>query len=255
MGGQLEVDSIPGEGSRFWFDLDLPPISKGSISSEPRERKLIAVRGEKQSVLIADDQADNRELLRDMLVPLGFKVYEAENGQSCLHQMMAAQPDVLLVDLRMPMIRGEEVIRRLRQSAEFQEMVIIAISASAFDHDRERCIAAGANDFLPKPFRLSKLLDLLSHHLELELVFEADNPKAKPELSYQSHLVVLPADLWNTLMELAKRGDIRQLRQQAEQLPILDTRYGPLAEELHHLADRFQIKKILQLISAAPHED
>jgi CheY-like chemotaxis protein len=190
-----------------------------------------------------------------MLVPLGFKVYEAENGQSCLHQMIAIRPDVLLVDLRMPMIRGEEVIRRLRKSAEFRAMVIIAISASAFDHDRERCIAAGANDFLPKPFRLSKLLDLLSHHLELELVFEADIPKANPVVSYRSQPVVLPADLWNTLMELAKRGDIRKLRQQAEQLPELDARYGPFAEELHHLAESFQIKKILQIISAVPHGD
>jgi PAS domain S-box-containing protein len=255
MGGQLEVDSTPGEGSRFWFDLDLPPVSRSKLSSAPRERKLVAVRGEKQSVLIADDQADNRELLRDMLVPLGFKVYEAENGQACLQQMIAIQPDVLLVDLRMPMIRGEEVIRRLRKSAEFREMVIIAISASAFDHDRERCIAAGANDFLPKPFRLSKLLDLLSHHLDLELVFEADIPKANPVVSYQSQSVVLPADLWSTLMELAKRGDIRKLRQQAEQLPELDARYGPFAEELHHLVESFQIKKILQLISAVPHGD
>jgi CheY-like chemotaxis protein len=161
MGSRLEVASTLGKGSRFWFDLDLPAMSRVSVNTELRERNLVAVRGNKRKVLIADDQADNRDLLRDdRLVPLGFEVYEADNGQSCLHQTIVMHPAVLLVDLRMPAIRGEDVIRRLRQSAEFQELIIVAISASAFKYDRKRCMAAGANDFLPKPFRLTKLIDL-----------------------------------------------------------------------------------------------
>ncbi len=254
MGSHLEVTSTPGEGSRFWFDLDLLAISRVSAGPEPRERKLVAIRGHKRNVLIADDRADNRDLLRDMLVPLGFRVYEADNGQSCLQQTMALHPDVLLVDLRMPVIRGEEVIQRLRQGAEFQDLVIIAISASAFEHDRERCIAAGANDFLPKPFRLTKLLDLLSHYLGVELIFEADQGEAESMPRHRSNSVILPTNRWNILMELAKRGDIGHLREQAEQLSQLDEHYGPFTEELRTLAEGFQVKKIRQLLATIQHE-
>ncbi len=257
MGGSLKVDSTPGRGSRFWFDLDLPAVTTSEARQEPRKRNVIAVKGDKRTVLIADDRIDNRDLLRDMLVPLSFKVYEADDGQSCLNQTIALHPDVLLVDLRMPIMRGEEVIQRLRATKEFRDLVIIAISASAFEHDRERCIAAGADDFLPKPFRLSTLLDLLSCHLELELVYEQQEleiKKIKHGPSGEFEPVILPTDHWNTLAEFARRGDIKNLRAYADQIARLDGRYTTFAEELRTLAERFQVKKIRQMLSMTQHE-
>ncbi len=256
MGGTLQVSSTPGEGSRFWFDLKLPTVKVEALTSEPRAREVVAVKGDRRKVLIADDQVDNRNLLRDMLLPLGFEVYEADDGLSCLNQAMALHPDALLVDLRMPVLRGEEVIQRLRSTQEFRNLAIIAISASAFEHDRERCIGAGADDFLPKPFRLSKLLNLLHRYLNLELVYVADETKVEgASLQTSSHEpVVLPTTHWRVLTELAKRGDIRNLREQAEQLAQLDTRYTPFAQQLCTMADGFQVKKIRAFLAKTQHK-
>ena len=114
MGGTLEVASTPGEGSRFWFDLDLPEAAAADDSGPLR--RVVGVRGERRRLLVVDDNADNRQLLRDLLVPVGFEVEEAADAESGLARVAAAQPDAILLDLRMPGMSRLEATRRLRGS-------------------------------------------------------------------------------------------------------------------------------------------
>lgn len=252
MGGELEVASTPGEGSRFWFDLALPVVAPEDSEPEPPERMIVGVRGAKRCILVADDREDNRGLLRDMLVPLGFDVHEAGDGQACLRAALALQPDAVLVDLRMPVMEGEEVIGRLRATLALRNLVIIAISASAFEHNREQCIDAGADDFLPKPFRLEKLLQLLCRHLGLELRYaKAESPQV--DVPAATAQVVLPTRRWEALAEAAKRGDVQALRQEAEYLAQSDPQYRVFAEELVTLAKSFRLKRIRQLLNTTRH--
>ena len=251
MGGKLEVASTPAEGSRFWFDLVLPEEA-GAMEGPPPARTLVGVKGARRRILIADDREDNRGGLRDMLLPLGFEVQETSDGRACLERACALKPDALLVDLRMPVLDGEEVIARVRATAGLEGMLIIAISASAFEHNREQCLEAGADDFLPKPFRLEKLLSLLCQHLGLELVYAPAAPvQAAPPAKPTP--VVLPHPQWQALVELARRGDIRALREHAHRLAQGDVHYAAFAEELHTLAERFQLKRIRQLLNSTQH--
>lgn len=256
MGGNLQVASMLGRGSRFWFDLDLPTLALPGPARPGVTSKIIGVKGTKLKVLIADDQEDNRALLRDLLSPLGFEIYEAVDGEVCLSQAKRVQPDLLLVDLRMPVLDGETVIRRLRTGSGAPKPAIIVISASAFEHHREQCLEAGADDFLSKPFHLDELLALLAKHMDLEWVYseQSSDTVSRERLSRpRTAPIVLSKALWERMVELARRGDIRQLRKQAKQLAELDESYGPFAQELCALVERFQINKIRQLLSSTHH--
>lgn len=253
MGGELKVESIPNEGSRFWFDLELPVITDSSHELNLASHTIIGIEGERRKVLVVDDREDNRSLLRDMLAPLGFEVHEAADGSSCLRQVATLRPDAILVDLRMPKLSGEDVIRRVRALPEVSKTIIIAISASAFEHNREQCLTAGADDFLPKPFRAERLLNLLSRYLGVQLMFKGEQMLGHSRAEPSAPPTVLPLEHWENLTELAKRGDIGNLREHALQLSQLDERYKSFADELRTLADRFQVKQIRRLLEATRH--
>jgi PAS domain S-box-containing protein len=256
MGGDLQVTSIPDKGSCFRFDLDLPANSVMSPGNKHVMKAVIGIKGEKRKILIADDQQDNRALLRDILSPLGMEVHEASDGQDCLHQATRLRPDAIMVDLKMPGLDGEEVMKRVRATPRLRGIILIAISASAFEQDRARCLAAGADDFMPKPFCLERLWKLLHQHLGVELIYsDQDEQRAfEQNNAAQQSKIVLPTSEWKRLMELAKRGDIKQLLKRAVHLERLDARYAPIAKQLIHLANGFQIKRIRQLLEFTAHE-
>jgi CheY-like chemotaxis protein len=135
---------------------------------------VIGVSGGRRRLLVVDDAEEGRALLRDLLTPLGFEVHEACAGRAAISEAARIKPDAILMDMRMPELHGFAAARELRAMPELAHAKIIAISASAFEHHRARCLAVGADDFLAKPFRREKLLHLLSTHLGLELRCSAD---------------------------------------------------------------------------------
>jgi PAS domain S-box-containing protein len=250
MGSTLEVSSAPGEGSRFWFDLDLAEERLVTTEARPRAQ-VVGIRGARRRVLIVDDTADNRRLLRDLLAPLGFELLEAEDGEGCLRLARDAKPDAILLDLRMPGMDGLEATRRLRAAADVRDVVIIAVSASAFDENRARCLEAGADDFLPKPFRLERLLELLRHHLGVELVSQAAAAgDGAPRAPGAARVLPTAADLAG-LLDLARRGNVPQLLERVRRLEERDAGYAPFADEIRFLAERFQVRKLCQLLEEA----
>ncbi|MGH6646944.1 ATP-binding protein [Aquabacterium sp.] len=169
MGGEVQVTSQDGVGSLFWFELNLPwvePRPDGESSSPP----VTGYRGARRKVLIADDVPANRTMLIDLLRPLGFDTLEANNGQSALEQVQTAAPDLILMDVSMPVMDGLEAIRQLRGSEATRALPIIALSANASNADRAQALQAGANGFMTKPFERAILLAQLSAHLTLNWV-------------------------------------------------------------------------------------
>jgi CheY-like chemotaxis protein len=127
---------------------------------------------EKYRLLVVDDKWENRSVLVDLLSPLGFEVLEARNGQEGLNQALQHKPDVILLDMVMPGMDGFEAVKKLRELPNLDRVVVIAMSASAFDNDQENSLAAGCDGFISKPVQVEKLLGQLRHHLGLEWVYE-----------------------------------------------------------------------------------
>ena len=252
MGGTLQVSSVKGEGSAFWFDLDLPEGVGAEDTLHPQERKIVGIQGPTKRVLIVDDKLDNRMFLYDLLSPLGFEVSEAVDGEDCMGQLVTVNPDVVLMDLRMPKMDGLEATRRIRRTSGFEKVIILAISASSFEHNRKECTEAGADGFLSKPFRINRLLELLRDHLQLDLRYEEDSDsQGKPGNIAESTSMVLPSqDTLRGLLDLAMRGDINKILVQANILEKTDAQLAPFVMQLKTLAHGYQVKKLCEFLTS-----
>lgn len=241
MGSQLHVESIVGQGSRFWFDLDLPESLLMPEVTAP-DQVIVGFQGEVKKILVIDDKAENRAVLKTALSDLDFTIFEAVDGLDGLAKAKAHQPDLILVDLRMPNMDGLEMTRRLRQSAAGKKCVIIAVSASAFADSREKSLAAGCDNFITKPIDIPHLLTLIGQQLHLAWVYHSDNQFAQSKEG--TTMMAPPAEELALLQTLARRGDIRGILNQLDQLDYRNKQFYPFTAELRQLAKGYQIKQI-----------
>jgi CheY-like chemotaxis protein len=203
--------------------------------------------GPRKTVLVVDDVATNRTMAVDMVRQLGFDVVEAVNGAQALDKAQALRPDCILMDMVMPEMDGLEATRRLRQLPGPYRVPIIAMSASASGSDEQKCLAAGANAFLPKPIDVDKLLILITTLLKLSLTYK---PQAAPaaEAGALGPLVAPPPQELEGLHYLARRGNMRDIVHWAERVAELDARYRLFTDQLRSLAKGYQSKAILALV-------
>ena len=169
MGGELEVEaaSQPARGSVFHFTIEAEEADAG----EPLARlPQLAPMHQGRRVLVVDDGVDGRHLLRSMLVPAGFEVQEASDGVEALDVIATWQPELVLMDWRMPVLDGLEATRRLRADHSLAQPRVVLLTASAFGGERQQAQAAGADDFLHKPVEQDKLFRMLQQQLAVQYV-------------------------------------------------------------------------------------
>ncbi|NVO07354.1 MAG: response regulator, partial [Rhodoferax sp.] len=173
MGGEMQVSSVPGQGSVFSVrlflpQLHLPPEGAQRLEAERAQRQARSgYAGPRRKILVVDNEAADRSLLVQLLVPLGFELRQAASGHDALDLLAAGlNPDVVLLDLAMPGIDGWETLRRIRAMGAPQPAVAI-VSANAFDRALDHGLGIAAEDFIVKPVRHSELLDWLERRLKL----------------------------------------------------------------------------------------
>ncbi|MBK8904874.1 MAG: response regulator [Anaerolineaceae bacterium] len=251
MGSDLFVESTPGEGSRFWFEIALPVTDMSAKLSDAVERKYVGYHGPRRTVLVVDDIASNRAVLADLLVPLGFEVIEARNGQQAIEVAQAAMPDVILMDRRMPVMDGLTAVQQIRPLPALADVPIISVSASVLDEEQEASLAGGYDAFLLKPIKWPQLAALLEKFLHLEWTYaeveDTDSPGETTTYD-MTDITAPPQEELEQLLELALRGNMRGIRDRAAHLETVDARYTAFARSLHDLAQGFERQEILRLI-------
>ena len=145
-------------------------------------------------ILIADDQESNRRLIAKILTPLKFDLREVENGRQAIDIWREWRPDLILMDIRMPVMDGREAAREIKDRANEGKTVIIAVTASTFEQEKDDIMAAGCDDFLRKPFLAGDLLGLLARHLGVKYIYEAKQA-AEDREPYRPEKEVGPDDL------------------------------------------------------------
>jgi chemotaxis methyl-accepting protein methylase/signal transduction histidine kinase/chemotaxis response regulator CheB len=277
MGGEIQLNSTLGQGSKFWFDLTLPEINTWSQTlhvdgdtletlngNHPQQYAIIGYQKRKRKILVVDDQVNNRTFIVDYLQSLGFKVIEASGGEEAIAKTLEYKPDLILLDWVMPGLDGLAVTTRLRQNYPLNEMAIIATSASTLPEAQSTCLNAGCNAFIPKPVRLEKLLDTIKTHLQLQWIYRdasqqsskqnnIDNSNINLYVSSNMHpnlsaIIAPPKEELNILFDLVMQGDIRGIVEKSKYLELLNSQFTTFTREVRQLAENLQVNQLQEFI-------
>ena len=171
-GGNVGVESQKGKGSRFYFTISNQTLPTETIDSLVLSAPLMHMDttdsklGEKKCILLVEDNPANMLVTNDFLENHGYQVVTASNGFDAIETAQMHQPDLILMDIQMPGMNGFEAIKRLREKPQFDSVSIIALTALVMPGDRERCLEAGANEYLAKPVSLKELLHTIQSLLK-----------------------------------------------------------------------------------------
>ncbi len=258
MGGDITVSSHPEQGTLFKFHIVAEPVSPDEIVRKQVSRRITGLEPGQQSwrILCVEDKPDNRLLLCRLLQAAGFEMLEASDGKEGVEKFRSEKTDFIFMDMRMPVMDGYDAVRQIRKTEEekfrqtgrMSHIPITALTASAFEEERELVLAAGCDDFIRKPFRESEIFEVISRHLGVRYVCEEEDSRETSlvqELS-PDDFSGLP-DQWLTeLYRAAVVGNLNALMEMSEQL---GPAYSELAKKLKFLIENFQSDKISDLLT------
>ena len=253
MRSELNVTSVPGEGSCFSFTLNLPQAeSPVAIQVVPKGMVVGLVEQDKNKrILIAEDNAEARYLLKSMLLPLGFIVAEAQDGLEAISLAKSFEPNLILMDWRMPKLDGLEASRKIREQVAGPSPRIIMLTANAFEEDRQTALLAGIDDFLRKPLQEDQLYSALERQLAIRFLREDElTPAAKVQavaVTLQS-LAALPIAQREALRQAIEELNRSKLAKLLNEIALIQPQ---LAKGLTQMADAFQFREIWELVDAA----
>ena len=243
MGGELKVESVPGKGSKFWFEIEMPEVSSLESHQSDDENKVTGYKGEKKKILIVDDKMENRLMLTDILKNIGVEIKEAENGIKCLEKIPDFDPDLIFMDLVMPEMNGYEATNKIRENPLYDRIKIIALSASKSEDISLEQLKTIFDDYMTKPFIYKDLLDILKKYLDLEWIYREKIDIIPPK---EEEILLPPENILTNLYKSAEKGKLREIRADLEK--IKHENYTVFYNQVKSLADKFEMKKIKILL-------
>jgi signal transduction histidine kinase/DNA-binding NarL/FixJ family response regulator len=240
MGGELTVTSTPGSGSCFLLKLYLPTIH-APRPTLTLEDPLSGYVGPRRRILIVDDQSSQRTMLAQMLSPMGFDITEADSGAACLASIRAEVPDLVLLDIAMPVMDGWAVSRAIRDLnlPGTTTLPILIVSANAFDLAAGRAGFPCHDGFVVKPVSLLELLAKIKIHLRLEWI-AAPPPATAPALTSGPATQPSVDDL-TALLELGSIGYVKGILAKLTELEQRTPSQLAFTTELRELLRRFRL--------------
>jgi two-component system, sensor histidine kinase and response regulator len=260
MGGEIKVTSRVGHGSRFCFSIRVSCTERLLPKTYQPISPIVSRLIDKPSIyriLIAEDNLTNRLLLSKMLDLSGFELKLAVNGEEAIALWQQWQPHLILMDMRMPLLNGLEVTQQIRANPQGDTTVIIALTASAFEEQRQAFLAAGCDDFIRKPFRRQELFAKIGQHLGISLFYKDEaqlsmgqvdlnqdvSQLAQSDLKFD--LTTMSVEWQRQLYQAALEGNDFQILDLVQQIPIEQTTLGAAIAEL---AGNFQFDQIINRI-------
>ena len=255
MGGDITFSSEVGVGTTFEFSIQAElGESTNVISTKPTNRVIGLVPNERTyRILIVDDRWENRQILIKLLTPIGFEVKEAKNGQIAVEIWEQWQPDLIWMDMRMPVMNGYEATMRIRSHLKGQATTIIALTASTLEEERAIVLSAGCDDFVRKPFLENTIFEKMSQYLGVLYVYEeiaTSQSKPSPSLVKLTAeaILVMPKEWLEQLENAASQLNGNAIAQLLTQVP---KEHFWLTKEIEELVHDFDFGQIIALVQEA----
>jgi PAS domain S-box-containing protein len=260
MGGFITVDSQPGQGSEFAFEIPAIAIAADQVKEKAIQYQQavgLAPGQPKYRVLIVDDDPTNRLILIRFLKGIGFDIQEAKNGQDAIALWQHWHPHIIWMDMQMPVMNGFEATKYIKSDPIGQSTVIIAVTASVFEEQRQKILESGCNDFVRKPFQRDEVLAKMAEHLGVKYCYESSQlPPEQPFLPDPSSnftldapsIAIMSKEWLEKLYSSSAQGSDTLVLQLIEEIPIEQTE---LIHALTHLVNNFRFDQIMNLTQLA----
>lgn len=248
MGGELTVNSTLGKGSVFAFDIRACAVVQDNLPAPALSRQVIGLQQGQPTyrILIAEDKLENRRLLVDLLTPVGFEVREASNGQVAVNLCQSWSPDLIWMDLRMPIMNGFEATQLIKKAGS-RVPTIIALTGSAFEEDRLSALSIGFDDFVRKPIQTNIIFEKMAEHLGIRYIYAHEQGSGDASFFTSGALTVadlgvMPSDWIAQLHQAAIRLEAEQVLMLIEQIP---EPHNHLIKALTNLVQHFCFDEII----------
>jgi PAS domain S-box-containing protein len=249
MEGVITVESTPGKGSIFRVELPVQAAEEAEVAplvaESHGEVTGLAPGQPAYRILITEDQHYNRLLLAKLMTDIGLEVKEAENGEACLHIFKQWRPDLIWMDRRMPVLDGMETTRRIRQLPDGDKVKIIAVTASAFEEQRDEMLEAGMDGFIRKPYRAGEIYKSLTQHLGLRYCYAEGVVEQTAPILAAERMAALPEAARTELREALESLEINAITAAIQQVERYDTE---LAKALSVSVHNFDYQAILDVL-------
>ncbi len=252
MNGNLTVSSEIGVGSLFRFEVQLG-YADGIDMDHEVEPTVVHLKPDagKRTILVVDDSADNRDLIAELLSPVGFDLEYAANGEEALRKCRQRIPDAVLMDMRMPVMDGYETTEVLRRTFDSKTPLIVAVTASAFDDDEDAILLSGVDAYLRKPFKPHELFEILAEGLGIDYIRETprlahtSSDETVDTQSATEPITNISSDIRSSLIEAAQDGDIGRMNELLKEISGSNPTDG---YRLKSLFDRFDYDAMIELL-------
>jgi signal transduction histidine kinase/DNA-binding NarL/FixJ family response regulator len=258
MGGDIRVNSTLGEGSIFQVEIQVKVDDRAPEIRSLKSQTIIGLAPDQPQykILVVDEVPENRLLMKKLLSPLGFKILDAINGLDALKVWEESSPDLIWMDMRMPVMDGYEATRRIKAHPLGKNTIIIALTAGALDEEKNDILAVGCDDIVRKPFREEIIFEMLTTYLGVKYIYaETRSPKEKKLLSnYQPQnsnfnpsalsFQVMPLEWVKQVHNAARSGDDVLVMKLAQEIP---EEHKDFVSGLTDLVDNFRLDLISDL--------
>lgn len=250
MGSQIRVQSTLNQGSIFYFEVGVKLPQAVYLASELPKQRVIGIAPGQPTyrILVVEDVEENRRLLVKLLTSVGFEVREATQGVEAFGMWESWCPNLIWMDLRMPIVDGYTATKRIREHPHGQETVIIALTASAFEEDREKVLMAGCDDFISKPFQERLVFDKLAQHLGVQYIYTVvgkEPQKLGVDTLSPEDIAVMSSEWLEEMYQAAYYLDTEVMNELIKQIPVSKP---TLSSALINSVNNFNSDQIMELI-------
>ncbi|RKZ51725.1 MAG: hypothetical protein DRR00_10785 [Candidatus Parabeggiatoa sp. nov. 3] len=253
MGGALTLESELGKGACFTVLLPLA-LGEGEVVVQEKGAEIAHLApGYHVSALVVDDVKENRHILSRILRDIGLEIREAVNGQDCLDQIGEQKPDIIFMDIRMPVMDGTEALYHIRDNFIDDKIICIAISASTLKEDTDSMLQGGFDHFIFKPFRFELIYECLDKFLNVEFEYKAsesvsDSEDSAPNLDLDFTQLSLPKSIYEPLLEAAELSNLTAIETITAELREGNADQQALAKHFQDCLANYDTDSILEIL-------